>query len=121
MTMTKNELIENVRVLQATAGPHVRILAVSTLNSKTVDELQKMIADLQAPLTGEEQALADEADAKKVEVTGDPAPEPEPEPKPMGRKQLVAELRAQGYTGPVSYLVPRLREIMVEHNSSLIH
>lgn len=36
----------------------------------------------------------------------------------MTRNQLIAELRAQGYTGPVSYTKTKLVTILTNHNPS---
>ena len=46
-----------------------------------------------------------------------PAEETPAEPKAMTRKQCLEALAAVGYTGPTSYLMPRLREIVAEQGA----
>lgn len=47
----------------------------------------------------------------------EPEAETPAEPKPMTRKQCLEALAAAGYTGPTSYLMPRLREIVEEQGA----
>ena len=103
---TKNELIELVRELQTNVGTKVN--AASTLNSKTKEELQDMIEELAAVTPvhdkGSDHASVDVINAAIAAGTNT-----------MSRNQCIAALRAAGYTGPVSYLVPRLRELVLKH------
>lgn len=76
---------------------------------------------------GKAQKLGAESVALYLQTQDDsPAPAPveeakqdesPAEPKPMTRKQCLEALAAAGYTGPTSYLMPRLREIVEEQGA----
>lgn len=79
-----------------------------------------------APAIIAEAAKAQKVGAESVALyrqTLDDSPAPAPakespaEPKPMTRKQCLEALAAVGYTGPTSYLMPRLREIVAEQGA----
>lgn len=114
--MNKNELIEAVRTAQAKAG--VKVNAASTLNSKSKGELEALLADLSCGgcENGEHCGSCDccaEALAEQGEVAMNTEPEDvvEDDFTKWNRKHCVAQLKAAGYEGPTSYLMPVLRDL----------
>ena len=102
--MNKNELIEAVRTAQAEAG--VKVNAASTLNSKSKAELEAMLADMSCGScdNGEHCGACDCCPAEdEAEATE--------QDKPLNRKACNAALKAAGYEGPTSFLMPVLREL----------
>ena len=94
--MTKTELIEEVQRLQKFVG--TKVSATSTLKSKSVAELEGLRDKLEA----ESNAAGRVPDNHREEMAE------------WTRSQCVQYLRDNGYDGPVSYLMPRLREIAMQ-------
>jgi hypothetical protein len=102
--MNKTELIEAIRTLQAELD--IKVNAASTLKSKTVAQLAELHEQLEVESnTAEAEAMAASQAAAAAE-----APKAD---RPMNRKQCNARLAELGYTGPTSYLMPVLRDIVV--------
>lgn len=49
--------------------------------------------------------------------TVNPAPAPAPAAKPLTRAECLDRLKAAGYTGPVSYTMTKLRELVAQHTT----
>lgn len=115
--MNKNELIEAVRKAQAEAG--VKVNAASTLNSKSKGELEALLADLSCGgCENGEHCGSCACCAEALAEQGEVAMNTEPEDTTPGndwvkwnRKHCVAQLKAAGYEGPTSFLMPVLRDL----------
>lgn len=93
--LNKTDLIAKVQQLQSTA--HVKVSATSTLKSKSIAQLQELVTSLVADVQ------AEIADIEHRDEMGS-----------WTRGQCVQYLRDNGYDGPVSYLMPKLREIAMQ-------